>query len=108
MFISIVVICAAIILFIYLIKVRPKKKYRINSMYTDALNAMLKADKPRAIALLRDVVKKDSNHIEAYIQLGNIIRDDNPQQALNDLITNIDSLALVSATYITLLSSEFS
>ena len=43
---------------------------------------MLKADKSRAITLLRDVVKEDSNHIEAYIQLGNIIRDDNPQQAL--------------------------
>ena len=81
-FISIVVACAAIILFIYLIKVRPKKKYRVNSIYTDALNAMLKADKSRAITLLRNVVKEDSNHIEAYIQLGNIIRDDNPQQAL--------------------------
>jgi len=81
-FISILVVCAAIILLIYLIKIRPKKKYRINSIYTDALNAMLKADKTRAINLLRDVVKEDSNHIEAYIQLGNIIRDDNPQQAL--------------------------
>ena len=81
-FISIVVTCAAIFLFLYLIKFRPKKKYRVNSIYTDALNAMLKADKSRAIALLRDVVKEDSNHIEAYIQLGNIVRDDNPQQAL--------------------------
>ena len=43
---------------------------------------MLKTDKSRAISLLRDVVKQDSDHIDAYLQLGNILRDEEPQRAL--------------------------
>jgi lipopolysaccharide biosynthesis regulator YciM len=43
---------------------------------------MLKTDTRRAISLLRDVVKQDSDHIDAYLQLGNILRDEEPQRAL--------------------------
>ena len=48
----------------------------------DALNAMLLADKRRAIALLSNIVKKDSEHINAYLQLGNLLREDNPDRAI--------------------------
>ena len=34
------------------------------------------------ISLLQVVVKKDTNHIRAYLQLGNILRDENTDQAL--------------------------
>lgn len=57
------------------------KKPKTDTLYTDALNAMMKADKDKAIRLLKDVVKQDSDHIMAYLQLGNILRDDHPQQA---------------------------
>ena len=43
---------------------------------------MVRGDKGRAVRLLRDVVKQDSDHVRAYLQLGNIMRDDHPQQAI--------------------------
>ena len=43
---------------------------------------MLRADKRKAIAILTDIVKQDSDHIDAYLQLGSILRDDDPQRAL--------------------------
>ncbi len=52
------------------------------STYTEALNAMVRGEKSKSIGLLKDVVKNDTNHIQAYLQLGNILRDDNPEQAL--------------------------
>ena len=48
----------------------------------DALNAMLLADKRKAIALLSNIVKKDSEHINAYLQLGNLLREDDPDRAI--------------------------
>ena len=65
-----------------LLKYKPEKQKKTDSLYTDALNAMLRADKPRAITLLRDIVKQDSGHIDAYLQLGSMLRDENPQRAL--------------------------
>ena len=61
---------------------KPKKQKKTDSFYTDALNAMLRADKSTAIQLLKSIVKKDSEHIDAYLQLGNMLRDDEPQRAL--------------------------
>ena len=70
-------IAAAAILFYLFYK--PQQKPHTDTLYTDALNAMVKADKATAINLLRDVVKQDSDHINAYLQLGNILREDNPE-----------------------------
>ena len=61
---------------------KPQKSPRTDNIYTEALNAMVRADKTKAVSLLRDVVKKDSDHVDAYLQLGNILRDSNPQQAV--------------------------
>ena len=47
----------------------------------DALNAMLMADKRKAINLLSSIVKRDSEHINAYLQLGNLLRDEDPDRA---------------------------
>ena len=43
---------------------------------------MVRGDRIKAINLLRQVVKQDSDHVRAYLQLGNIIKDDNPLQAI--------------------------
>ena len=48
----------------------------------DALNAILMADKRKAIVLLSNIVKKDSEHINAYLQLGNLLREDDPDRAI--------------------------
>ena len=61
---------------------KPKKPKKTDSLYTEALNAMLRADKPKAINLLKNIVKQDSDHVDAYLQLGSILRDDDPQRAL--------------------------
>tara|TARA_Y100001970_G_scaffold109518_1_gene136807 strand:+ start:19517 stop:20566 length:1050 start_codon:yes stop_codon:yes gene_type:complete len=63
-------------------KYRPKKQKKTDFLYTDALNAMLRADKHKAVLLLKNIVKQDSDHVDAYLQLGSILRDDNPQRAL--------------------------
>jgi len=71
-----------ITIFIYFSPFKSQKKLHSDTLFTDALNAMVRGDKGKAIQLLRQVVKQDSNHVQAYLQLGNIIRDDNPEQAI--------------------------
>ena len=61
---------------------KPKKLKKTDSIYTEALNAMLLADKNKAIILLSDVVKQDSNHVNAYLQLGNLLRNESPQRSI--------------------------
>ena len=81
-FFTLIVVSFTTIIVWLFIKYRPSKNNKVSIIYTDALNAMLSANRPKAIKLLKDVVKKDSNHVEAYLQLGNIIREDNPNHAL--------------------------
>lgn len=61
---------------------KPSRKKDTDITYMDALNAMLLADKRKAIALLSNIVKKDSEHINAYLQLGNLLREDDPERAI--------------------------
>ena len=62
--------------------IKPSRKKQTDITYLDALNAMLLADKRKAIALLSNIVKKDSEHINAYLQLGNLLREDDPDRAI--------------------------
>ncbi|MFQ6612107.1 MAG: tetratricopeptide repeat protein [Fidelibacterota bacterium] len=55
---------------------RPKKQQRTESIYTHALNAMVRGDTQTALQYLREVVKKDSDHVEAYLQMGDILREE--------------------------------
>ena len=47
---------------------------------------MILGDQKLAINLLKSVVKKDTNHISAYLQLGNIFRSENNNQALKFIV----------------------
>ena len=76
------VLAAGAGIFLYFSPFRAAKKPKTDTLFTEALNAMVRGDKGRAVRLLRDVVKQDSNHVRAYLQLGNIMRDDHPQQAI--------------------------
>ena len=42
---------------------------------------MVRGDTRTALSHLRDVVRQDSEHINAYLQMGNILRQDNNGQA---------------------------
>ena len=59
-----------------------RKSKNPEHLFTEALQCLVKDDKHRAVSLLRQVVKKDSDHVEAYLLLGNIIRTDFPEQAV--------------------------
>ena len=61
---------------------KPSRKKDTDVTYMDALNAILLADKRKAIALLSNIVKKDSEHVNAYLQLGNLLREDDPERAI--------------------------
>ena len=61
---------------------KSSRKKETDITYMDALNAMLLADKRKAISLLSNIVKKDSEHINAYLQLGNLLREDDPDRAI--------------------------
>ena len=56
--------------------IQPKQQAKTESIYTDALNAMVRGDKRTALKHLRDVVKQDTNHIDAYLQMGDILREE--------------------------------
>ncbi|HIC38601.1 MAG TPA: hypothetical protein EYO79_03925, partial [Candidatus Marinimicrobia bacterium] len=76
----IVLIAAGIAAAVYF---RPKKPRRFESLYTDALNAIVRGNSKTALKLLRDVVKQDTNHIDAYLKMGEILREEgNSQQAI--------------------------
>ena len=77
----IVSVIALIGVFLLIFLFKPKKKRRTESIYTNALNAMVRGDARTALSHLRDVVKQDSDHINAYLQMGNILRQDNNGQA---------------------------
>jgi lipopolysaccharide biosynthesis regulator YciM len=55
---------------------------QVEFQYTEALNALVRGEKHTAANLLRQVVKQDSNHVSAYLQLGNILRVDATSQAI--------------------------
>ena len=48
----------------------------------DALNAMLLSDKRKAINLLSYFAKNDSEHVNAYLQLGNLLRSEDTHRAI--------------------------
>jgi len=56
--------------------IQPKQQAKTESIYTYALNAMVRGDKRTALKHLRDVVKQDTNHVDAYLQMGDILREE--------------------------------
>ena len=61
---------------------KPSNKKRIDTIYMEALNAMLLSDKRKAINLLSTLVKNDSEHVSAYLQLGNLLRHEDTDRAI--------------------------
>ena len=61
---------------------KPSNKKRTDTIYMEALNAMLLSDKRKAVNLLSSIVKNDSEHVSAYLQLGNLLRDEDTDRAI--------------------------
>ena len=68
--------------YFYYRSINSNNKPLVDALYTEALNSMVNGDANSAIGILKRVVKQDSNHVRAYLQLGNILRNDNPEQAI--------------------------
>jgi len=66
----------------YFFSVKSVKQPKTDRLFTDALNSMVRGDMAEAVRILKQVVKQDSDHVRAYLQLGNILRDDNTEQAI--------------------------
>ena len=72
----------SLLFIIYFKKFKKNKFPETNALFTEALNSMVRGEKNKTISLLKQVVKNDSDHVQAYLQLGNIIREDNPEQSV--------------------------
>ena len=68
--------------FLYFSPFRAAKKPKTDTLFTEALNAMVRGDKGRAVRLLRDVVKQDSDHVRAYLQGVSLLKINNLLQTL--------------------------
>ena len=66
----------------YYFSFKTVKQPKTDLLFTDALNYMVRGDNSEAVRILRQVVKQDSDHVRAYLQLGNILRDENTEQAI--------------------------
>lgn len=81
--ITIILIIGVIVIAIAMIWwIKSKKTVSVDVLYSDALSALLKGDNKAAVKLLKQVVSQDSDNIGAYLQLGNLLRSVNPQQAV--------------------------
>lgn len=79
-FIVLVLIVLIVVAGGYLL-LRPARQTGSASLYSDALALIIEGKKPEAIRLLKEVVKADTDHVQAYLHLGNLIRETNPAQA---------------------------
>ena len=57
-----------------LFQFRKKKPFEV--AYTSALNAIVDGNNKKALKLLRNIVTQNTNHVNAYLQMGNILRQE--------------------------------
>lgn len=71
--IGIIIIIAVAV--IYFIKRPPKKSYDTTAEYTTALNYLIIGEKKKALEKLRESVRLNTGNIDAYIKIGDILRE---------------------------------
>ncbi len=70
------VIVGGILLFLWIWSGKRKRlKKSLSSPYTEALSALINGDKIKAMNKLREVVKHNTDNLDAYLKLGDIYRD---------------------------------
>ena len=71
-----------ILIIIFLVNTRKSKQPTNIEIYNKALKAIIDNNQERAFQILKDLIQKDSNNSEAYLLLGNLLRDRNIDKAL--------------------------
>ncbi len=70
------VIVGGILLFLWIWSGRRRRlKKSLSSPYTEALSSLINGDKIKAMNKLREVVKHDTDNLDAYLKLGDIYRE---------------------------------
>ena len=70
------VIVGGILLFLWVWSGKRKRlKKSLSSPYTEALSALINGEKIKAMNKLREVVKHDTDNLDAYLKLGDIYRE---------------------------------
>ena len=80
--IFLIIISAIILVIFFLTNNRPKNIPTDTEAFNFALKALVDGDKDKAYNLLREIIAKDSNNIDAYLLLGDIVRNKNVDQAI--------------------------
>ena len=70
-----------ILIAIYIINKRPSQQPSDIELYNEALKAIIDNNHEKAFKILKDIIAKDSNNTEAYLLLGNLLRDRDIDQA---------------------------
>ncbi len=74
--IMILAILTLVVGFIFLFRIRRPRKDRNDLIdYTVALNYLLSGEKIRALEKLKDLIRKNSSNVDAYVKIGDILRD---------------------------------
>lgn len=64
-----------ILLVIFLFRRKPKRRHSIQNEYIAGLQALISGDQEYALEKFRQVVRRDTDYIDAYILIGNIFRE---------------------------------
>lgn len=79
----IILAVAAVVLFLLILFQRKRRRSPVRTPYIDALYALIENRKDDALRLLTQAVKNGETDIDAYIQLGNLLREKKmPEKAL--------------------------
>ncbi len=77
----IILVVLSLIIFL-LINNRTKNIPTDTEAFNNALKALIDGDKDKAYHLLREIISKDSNNIDAFLLLGDIVREKDVNQAI--------------------------
>ena len=68
-------IVSTILIIVYFVRKRPSQQPSDIEMYNQALKAIIDNNHEKAFKILKNIIAKDSNNTEAYLLLGNLLRD---------------------------------
>jgi lipopolysaccharide assembly protein B len=74
-YIVVLIILAAAFLILLAFRRKPKRRTSVQNDYIAGLHFLLWGDQDRALEKFRDVVRRDTDFIDAYILIGNIFRE---------------------------------
>ena len=70
-----------LLLIIFFINRRPSQQPSDVEVYNQALKAIIDNNEKKAFRILKSIIQKDSNNTEAYLLLGNLLRDKDVKKA---------------------------